>query len=158
MTTGLHLQQPLWEPPSVRLGISGRKSGRNPETPWKCSQSKFRNSRFQYGWPYILQKHGRFDVQRISSLPAGLDPVLCPTRHFHWPTRAGHEIPSKPKYVPTATPWAKHQALALCDICSDNGKPDQARLTWLCSPRLGRSHSAALLPLCIAHRGVQLAP
>ena len=40
----------MWAIPPVRLTLSGRNSGRNPERPRKRSQSVSWNSRQEYGW------------------------------------------------------------------------------------------------------------
>ena len=70
----------FWAIPPVRLGLSGRNSGKTPERPRKRSQSISWNSRREYGWdapsPIIQGIWGVQSISRIISPPVRLGPLL----------------------------------------------------------------------------------
>ena len=72
----------LWAIPPVRLGLSGRSSGRIPERPRKRSQSVSWNFPREYGWdapnPIIQGIWGFQSVSRILSPPVRLGTPLFP--------------------------------------------------------------------------------
>ena len=96
--TNLPSNQQNLEVPRVRLSISGVKSGTNPETPRKSSQSKFRISRFRtVGDPETLENKGDSLPRLISELcysQYGWYPFLFWKGPLHGTARAGHEIPN----------------------------------------------------------------
>ena len=69
-----------WATPPVRLGLSGRNSGKIPERPRKRSQSVSWNSPEEYGWdapnPIIQGIWGFQSVSRILSPPVRLGTPL----------------------------------------------------------------------------------
>ena len=69
-------QWTIWAIPPVRLGLSGRNSGKIPERPWKRSQSVSWNFPREYGWdapsPTIQGIWGFQSVSRILSPPVRL--------------------------------------------------------------------------------------
>ena len=69
-----------WAIPPVRLGLSGRNSGKIPERPRKRSQSISWNSRREYGWdapsPIIQGISGFQSISRILSPPVWLGTPL----------------------------------------------------------------------------------
>ena len=70
----------FWATPPVRLGLSGRNSGRIPERPRKRSQSVSWNSRREYGWdapnPIIQGIWGFQSISRIISPQVRLGALL----------------------------------------------------------------------------------
>ena len=84
--------------PPVRLGLSGRNSGKIPERPRKRSQSVSWNFPREYGWdtpnPIIQGISGFQSVSRILSPPVRLGTPLFSELVPERALRARHEIPS----------------------------------------------------------------
>ena len=85
--------------PPVRLGLSGRNSGKIPERHRKCSQSFSWNFRREYGWdppsPTIQGIWGFQSISRIVSPPQyGWGRLFFQNWFRRGPLRAGHGIPS----------------------------------------------------------------
>ena len=87
-----------WAIPPVRLGLSGRNSGKIPERPRKRSQSISWNFPREYGWdapnPIIQGIWGFQSVSRILSPPVRLGTPLFQKRFRRGPLRAGLELPA----------------------------------------------------------------
>ena len=88
----------LWAIPPVRLGLSGRNSGRIPERPRKRSQSVSWNFPREYGWdapnPLIQGIWGFQSVSRILSPQYGWGHLFFQNWFRRGSLRAGHGIPS----------------------------------------------------------------
>ena len=84
--------------PRVRFSISGIKSGANPETPRKLSQSEFWISRFRtVGDPETLENKADSLPRLISEMcypEYGWDPFLFWKGPLHGTVRAGYEFPN----------------------------------------------------------------
>ena len=100
------------EVPRVRLSISGVKSGTNPETLWKRSQSKFWISRFgTVGDPQTLENKTDSFPRLISELcypQYSWYPFLFWKGPLHGTARAGHEIPNSTGGNPETTGSPNH--------------------------------------------------
>ena len=87
-----------WAVPPVRLGLSGRNSGKFPERPRKRSQSVSWNSPREYGWDApntLIQGIWRLQsISRIVSPTVRLGTLLFQKWFRRGPLRAGHGIPS----------------------------------------------------------------
>ena len=95
----MRLHDPLgWAIPPVRLGLSGRNSGKTPERPRKRSQSVSWNSRREYGWdapnPIIQGIWGFQSISRIISPQYAWGRFFFQKWFRRGPLRAGHGIPS----------------------------------------------------------------
>ena len=95
----LSLPTLLWAIPPVRLGLSGRNSGKTPERPRKRSQSVSWNFPREYGWDApnpISQGILRFPERFQNSLPPSTagDASFFRSGSGEGPLRAGHGIPS----------------------------------------------------------------
>ena len=73
-----------WEPPSLRLGISGLKSGRNPERPWRRTQSPDPPTLPSPDHPFhafFFPKKKRGLAQKMQFLS------FCPFSVLFWPSK-----------------------------------------------------------------------